>query len=269
MNTLVKLDIRHDDDSKTSAIVYIDAKVNGQDHKFVLDTGCGTTSLMLSKFSERLFKVGENESSGTIGTEVFDLVEVDQIELGPLVKRNCHVSRSNTLKIDKNLLGMDVLKSSSILLSYKRSELSFNERPSGLNLQSISPDPWGSQPYINIKFQDQDLKALWDTGAGITIVDINFIKKNPELFELVGESMGTDSTGNDIVTPNYKIKSLEISGHFFDSHEIAAIDMSHVNSKSGNPTYITLGFSTIRQADWFFDFRENGWTVTKFHGANY
>lgn len=264
-----KLDIQYDDESKKSAIVYVDARVNEQNHKFVLDTGCRTTSLMQSKFSEKLVRVGENVSSGAIGTEIFDLVEVDQIEFGPLVKKSCYVSRSKTPKIDKNLLGMDVLKGSSFVLSYKKSELNFNECYPGMNLENISPDPIGHQPYINIRFQGQELKVLWDTGAGITLVDINFIKKYPNMFELAGESMGTDSTGNSIVTSNYKIKPIEINGHLFDSHEIAAIDMSHVNSKSGNPAYLTLGFSTIRQADWFFDFGENKWSVVKFHGGSF
>jgi len=164
---------------------------------------------------------------------------------------------------------MDVLKESSIFLSYKKSLLDFKTHPSVENFESIQPDPRGNQPYINLKFEDQELKVLWDTGAGITIVDINFIKRFPEMFELVGQSVGTDSTGNKIVTPNYKIKSFDIDGHHFDSHDVAALDMSHINLKSSNPVYITLGFSTIRQADWFFDFKNNKWAVIEFYGAKY
>ncbi len=262
----IGLDIQYDDESKTSAIVYVCARLNQHECQFILDTGCRTSLLFLSDFSRGLVKIGENESSGLVGTESFDLVNIQEVEFGPILKHNVLFSRFNGHKIDKNLLGMDVLKGSSILLSYEKGELIFNERPSGLALEAIFPDPRGNQPYISIKCQGQELKALWDTGAGITIVDINFIKKNPDIFELIGESVGTDSTGNKVVTPNYKIKSLEINGHQFNAHEIAAIDKSHINSKSGNPVLITLGFSTIKQADWFFDFNENKWAVARFHG---
>jgi hypothetical protein len=42
---------------------------------------------------------------------------------------------------------------------------------------------------------DVTASAVWDTGASLTIVDMNFVQKHPECFQQAGQSSGTDSTG--------------------------------------------------------------------------
>lgn len=223
--------------------------------------------MCLNNFSKTFKKIGSRESSGTFGTEEFDLIEVEKFEFGNLKENNHIFSRANNPRIDKNLLGMDILGNRPVFFSYKGNEiiLDVDDVPKIKQFENIYPDPKGLQPYIPIKCGDHVLNALWDTGAGITIVDTNFIERNQDLFELVGESEGTDSTGEKMTTPNYKIKSLVIGGFSFAPHEVAAVDLFHVSSKSQNPISIGLGFSTIKQADWYFDFSKNLWAITKFH----
>lgn len=265
-NQLQKLEIEYDDESKVSANTLVQAKINGEAQQFILDTGCRTTSLYASEFSNQLPKVGSNESSGAVGTEVFDLVQIKEFEFGPIKKTGLAISRANSPLIHKNLLGMDILKGSRFLMSHKNQSLEFSPDLKFQKLEEIFPDPRGHQPFINIKLNDLPQKVLWDSGAGITLVDLAFVNSHPEFFKITGESTGTDSTGNQVVTPQYQVQSLEIAGQVFDPHEIAAIDMSHFKDKSGNPVNIVLGFSTLRQADWCMDFENNKWAISHFHG---
>lgn len=268
----VTLNIHFDDETEETGIVYTDAYLNDEKVTFVFDTGCRRSSLCSSKFSEKLERIDEEESSGAFGKSTYDLVKVDKFILESLEKKDLIFAKAREKKIDKNLLGMDILSEYSIFFSINEKKVIFD--PDTLTKEKLEPifpesGVLGRQPYIDIKCENIKVRALWDTGAGITIADISFIKQNPELFELSGETEGTDSTGTKMTTPTYQIKSLHIAGNTFKPHTIAAVDMSHVNSKSGrSPIHIVLGFNAIKQANWYFDFKNNLWGISKFIGLN-
>jgi hypothetical protein len=49
----------------------------------------------------------------------------------------------------------------------------------------------------------------------------------------------------------------------FGSHKVVAVDLSGVNSTLDYPMDLILGYPTIRQADWLFDFPARRWAVTR------
>ena len=48
----------------------------------------------------------------------------------------------------------------------------------------------------------------------------------------------------------------------FGPHQAVAVDLSRVNSTLEYPMDLILGYPTIRQADWLFDFPARRWTLT-------
>ena len=48
----------------------------------------------------------------------------------------------------------------------------------------------------------------------------------------------------------------------FGSHKAVAVDLAGVNSTLEYPMDLILGYPTIRQADWLFDFPARRWAVT-------
>jgi hypothetical protein len=108
--------------------------------------------------------------------------------------------------------------------------------------------------------------AVWDSGAGITVVDLNFVWKYPAFFEEAGYSFGTDSTGTQVKSPMFIMSTSVIGKTVFPPHKVAAVDLSEVNAHIEIPMDLILGYSTLKQADWLFDFPHRRWAIIKRHG---
>ncbi len=54
-----------------------------------------------------------------------------------------------------------------------------------------------------------------------------------------------------------------IGQRMFNRHKAVAVDLSPVNSTLEYPMDLILGYPTIRQADWPFDFPAKRWMPTK------
>lgn len=119
----------------------------------------------------------------------------------------------------------------------------------------------GSIPYVDVELNRRNVKAVWDTGASVTLVDVGFQKGNPDLFEVVGETEGTDSTDRRMTTLLYMMKSYRIAGVLFSSHPVVAGDLSGIRASASIPMDFILGYPTLRQAVWLFDFPRRKWQI--------
>ena len=116
--------------------------------------------------------------------------------------------------------------------------------------------------YLDVRWPGARGRACWDTGAGATVVDRGFWLAHPDLFEQVGVSAGTEASGDRAETPLLLMAGPVIGGRSFASHKAVAVDLSGVNSAADQPMDLILGYPTIRQADWLFDFPARRWTLT-------
>ncbi|MGI9004940.1 MAG: hypothetical protein ACR2FU_01850 [Streptosporangiaceae bacterium] len=67
-------------------------------------------------------------------------------------------------------------------------------------------------PYIELRWPGGSARACWDTGASATVVDVAFWRRHPGLFEEVGASAGTDSSGAQADTPLLRMAAPRIGG---------------------------------------------------------
>jgi hypothetical protein len=102
-------------------------------------------------------------------------------------------------------------------------------------------------------------RAVWDSGAGATVVNRAFLLAHPELFEETGTTSGTDTTGAEMETPLLRMAGPVIGGRQFGSHLVVAVDISGTNSTLRYPMDLIVGYPTIRQAEWLFDFPARRW----------
>ena len=117
--------------------------------------------------------------------------------------------------------------------------------------------------YVEVHWPDASGRACWDTGSGATIVDRGFWVGHPELFEQIGVSVGTDGNGEQAETPLLLMAESVIGQRMFNRHKAVAVDLSPVNSTLEYPMDLILGYPTMRQADWLFDFPAKRWMLTK------
>jgi len=260
----LKLIIKQDKEDIEAAEVLVDGFIDDNKYRFLLDTGAGSSSV---KYDEHTFKyksIKQQDTSGLFSTSKDDLIEITNIELGPISKKNFMITRMKANKQNvHNLIGMDLLKDycihfyfdkNSVMLFYKdKSEFIYPQENLTLGNKF--------HPYVDVHFENHISKAVWDTGAGMTIVDINFIENNPALFQEVYKSTGTDSNGNSMETPMCIMGTTTIGKCEFTPHKVAGVNLSHVNATTEIPMDMILGYSTLSKANWLFDFPNRKWAV--------
>lgn len=254
-----------DPEEPEAAEIYVEGSIGGRDYRFLLDTGAARSRLIFDDYSAGFALTEKNHSSGVFARVIEDLVTVPNIRVGPISRQDFSLVRLSREAGDaRNLAGMDLLKD-------YRCHFLFNE-----NRVLVDGDQEDNQvlndllmdrrfhPYVEVDFGITEAKAVWDTGAGITIVDLNFVKKFPALFEKIGASAGTDATGARMETPLFLMAETVIGKNPFPPLKAAGVNLGEVNASIEIPMDLILGYNTLVKADWYFDFPGRKWAISKF-----
>ena len=255
--------IKPDEEDVEAAEVLVDGTIDGHNYRFLLDTGAAKTRVVFDAYTSTFDCIEKNASSGVFAASNEDVIRVPIIELGPISKKDFPVVRMAENDPDStNLIGMDLLKDFCCHFLFDQNKVVVQDEPaSGLPFQELLLGK-KFHPYVDVQFGTFKARAVWDTGAGITIADINFIQKYPAFFQEVGQSQGTDSTGASMEAPLFMMVSTTIGSHEFAPHKVASVDLSQVNSTTEVPMDLILGYTTLRQANWLFDFPRKRWATS-------
>lgn len=257
----VPLIIEPDPDDPEFAAVLVDATVAGRPYRLMLDTGAARTQLNADEYTSALRPAGRHESSGALGGAASDpVVTIPGLAAGPLRVAGLDVARSD--RCLGNLLGMDVLGRFCCHFRLDAGLLGLDPPP-GAELSEQVVRGGRGHVYVQARWPGASGRACWDTGAGPTLVDLAFWQAHPALFEQVGVSAGTDASGERAETPLLVMAGPVIGGRAFARHKAVAVDLSAVNRSLDIPMDLILGYPTIRQADWLFDFPAGRWTLTR------
>jgi hypothetical protein len=262
----INLIIVPDPEEPEAAEIFVDGSIGGRGYRFLLDTGAARSRLILDDYSARFDSAEKNHSSGVFARASEDLITVPDIRVGPISSQDFSLVRlSRDAGDTRNLIGMDLLKDyrCHFLFNEKRVLVDGNQ-PESPALSDLLMDR-RFHPYVELDFGAIEAKAAWDTGAGITIVDLNFVKKYPALFEEIGESVGTDSTGTQMETPLFIMADTVIGENPFPPLKVAGVDLGAVNASIEIPMDLILGYNALVKADWYFDFPAMKWAIIKFN----
>lgn len=84
--------------------------------------------------------------------------------------------------------------------------------------------------YLDVAIGPETVSAVWDTGAGITVVDASLIARHPALFNEVEPTTGMDGARQTHQTRIYIMGSVEISGVSFEAQNVADADLRAANA---------------------------------------
>jgi gag-polyprotein putative aspartyl protease len=261
--TRIPLIVEPDRDDPECAEVKVDGSIAGRPYRFILDTGAARTHVVADDFTATLPMHGKHSSSGVFAAGSSLLVTLPELVVGPVV-----VLRVDAVLVDatqpgaQNLLGMDVLKGHCCHFRFDSETLVLDAALDVDGMRPLHMDD-GSHPYVEVSWPDVTAQCVWDSGAGITIVDHTFWQRHPNLFEAAGTSVGTDATGTQSETPTFVMAEAEIGGEHFARHRVAVVDLSRANATLDRPMDLILGYTTLRQADWLFDFPARRWAITR------
>lgn len=256
----VPLIIEPDAEDPDFAAVMVDATVAGRPYRLLLDTGAARTTLGADEYTSALRPAGEDASSAAFGSQATQpVVTVTDVVIGPLRIAELNVTRSG--RGAGQVLGMDVIGRNCCHFQLEAGLLGL-EAPPGVTAGCELELGRRGHIYLDVHWPGASGRACWDTGAGATVVDRGFWLAHPDLFEQVGASAGTDANGDRSETPLLLMTGPVIGDRAFARHKAVAVDLSGVNSAADQPMDLILGYPTIRQADWLFDFPARRWTLT-------
>lgn len=263
---VVDLTIQQDEEEPSAAEVLVQADVDGRPYTFLLDTGAARSSLRLNQHTQSYKAVASATSSGLFGPQSFDVIEVERLKLAGLELAGFQVHRQREASgYRHNLIGMDLLRQHRCLFLFDEGKLILDpDDPVQVEaqFQPLLMDDRG-HPYLQPRLGECEAFATWDSGAGVTVVDQGFIEANPNHFEKSGTSQGTDSSGASQPTPMYLMTGAVLGQFEFAAHRAAGVDLSHINRDLERPMDLVLGFTTLRLANWYFDFPQLQWAIVE------
>ncbi|MDB6041280.1 MAG: hypothetical protein JWM99_5121 [Verrucomicrobiales bacterium] len=228
-----------------------------------LDTGSAMTLLVSSEELSGKTNAGTFHFKGATGisqqgetiqihSAVLDSVEFENLKIGR-IRRDLQV---------QSALGID-------LLGRRPFSLNFRFKPS-LHLDPKAPRKLfttlevGAHHLFTVPLTigKVDSRALWDSGAGITVVDESFIHTHPENFKQTDDfETATDGTGGSIPVKTFRAKVIKIGHRTFRNSRVIATDLSVLRANGNPPVRAVIGFNLIRKCDWYFDAKQTKWSV--------
>jgi hypothetical protein len=253
--------IEPDQDDPDFAAVMVDGTIAGRPYRFMLDTGAARSQVEADEYTAALAPVGSYDSPGAFALETNPVITITDLVVGPLHAATLDVSRVPPIPSSmRNLLGMDVLQRHRCYFRFADAAVDLDAPGSYGAASDLQMDSRGHF-YLDVQWPGVTAHACWDSGSGPTIVDRDFWLAHPELFEETGTTVGTDSTGTQIETPTLLMAAPRIGQRPFSKHKAVAVDLTGANSTAGQHMDLILGYPTLRQADWLFDFPARRWML--------
>jgi hypothetical protein len=264
---MIPMAIQPDPEDPGCADVLVDATIAGRPYRLRLDTGAARTELVADDYLATLPSNGSHTSHGAFGgAETQDVITIPDLVIGQFAAAFTDVVRAAAAPGRSSLLGMDLLGLYCCEFRFDSEVLVLTGSPA---LQASLPLRLSERGhlYVDLSWSEVTATGCWDSGSGITVVDKGFAYSHPELFNEVGTSTGTDSTGTTIQTPTYAMTGPLIGGTQFGSSLVAVIDMTAMNQGLSNPVDLIVGYPLYRQANWLFDVPARRWSAPELVGA--
>ncbi len=252
----VALLVEPDDEVEDCGVLSVDGTVSGTPHRFVLDTGSPSTQIADPDGLVSGTVIEADTSGGLFGSvpveriDVFDLT-VPGLTSGPRIVARLRAGGDGA----RSLVGLDVLGAHALLLDGPAAALHTAEAGA---LAADLPLERGERGHCYLPVTlpgGRVVRALWDTGAGITVVDRELVTSHPELFGGAGSAKGIDANGTAMATEIRRMEAYRIADVPFAGHPVAVADLPERME-------MVIGVPTLRQAIWSMDLPSGRWAVS-------
>ncbi|WP_292529170.1 hypothetical protein [Methylocystis sp.] len=244
--------------------IYLPVRIGNVMGVMRLDTGASSTRVRLAPWNKDLPSVGKSISTGASGaTMQCDDVEAQKFEL--IADQGNNVARSK-YQITRcpagdgdDLLGLDFFNGARFSLDIDRRALVFfgeataSGRPKPF--RRLGPDQ--RLVGVDLRLGATASVGLFDSGAEVSAVDQQFIRKHKRLFVAVNAKAGASGVaGARIASKMYKIKSLDFGdGRVLRDLYAISYDFGGLRAALGADVSILIGYNVIKRFNWDFDFR--------------
>jgi len=255
--------IKQDKEVEDAAEILVDGVIDGRTYRFLFDTGANTTRVRNDDYINHFESYSSKDTYGVFSKMKNEQIIVPKLALGPIEKVDFQMYRYDKDSPAHNIIGMDFLQDHSYYFNFAENNVEVDKQ--GLEESEFFDLHVGNKeiPNVDVYMEDAKVNAIWDTGAGITVVDSRFVERYPKLFESLNIVQGTDSSGSSTETPMYMMQSVVIGNKLFPKLKVISIDLFSINSKLEKPMDIILGYNCLNKANWLFDFLNKKWAIVK------
>jgi hypothetical protein len=232
----------------------VDIEVDGTVVRAALDSGAPRTVLFDIPTSARA--AGTDQTSGAFGVGAVTDWEVGEIRLGSLRAGPLTVHHIDGSLDRHPVVGLDVLRVGSWQLDPGSRTLSTDV---SITMGSTLTTATNGHLLTEMRWPNAVASALWDTGAGITLIDRRFAAAHPHLFEPAGSTRATDLMGGQSDLDLAYVRDYEIDDVSFAGHIVAIADLPEIPEQID----AAIGFPTIVQARWTVDVRTQQWHIER------
>lgn len=245
--------------------VWLDAVVGDAPVRFRLDTGAARCTVPLLDSTRTLMATGVDPAVGLSGSGLGDdEVVLPRLQVGGLVLEDVPATRLAAGSPLSPLLGMTALGRFLCDFEFSAAQLKLDDQTgAGRREWFALTSHVGARPMVPVEFDGRVAPAAWDTGAGLSAVDVAFARANPHLFEPLRAARGVDSSGVEMPSQLCRMAACHIAQVAIAPSACAIVDFGPLNATLEQPISFVLGMPAIIQADWTFDFPRRRWTVRR------
>lgn len=248
-----------DRDDPEAFSLTLDAVVDGDPLTLTLDTGTPRTRLTRQPGAP----IATEHTQGVLGAARVGRA-VAEVALPGVPGQRLEIETvERDLPGARALLGLDYLSATTFGLSVVRRSLEIGTPPPhGAPVSTHLPS---EAPHLLVPLTTAEgsvFAAVFDTGAGITVLDSAFADEHPEWFSDHSSATGTDAAGHQVSTPVAHMHGTAIGDHPLQPHRVAFLDLRAQTAHLRQPLDVILGLPAIAQFDWWFDVEQRTWAVT-------
>ncbi len=261
----VRLRVANDPIDVEAIEVWVDGAIGDALVRFRLDTGAARCTVPMLPTTQALPVVGVDPAVGLSGTGLGDdEVVVPRLRMGDLVIDDVAATRLAAGSSPSPLLGMTALGRFRCDFRFGEQQLELDGRTARdegdwFDLSSLV----GAQPMVPVEFESFVASACWDTGAGLSAVDVGVARAHPHLFEPIRSARGVDSAGVEVPSELCRMAACRVGGIELYPSVCAVVDFGPLNAVIERPITFVLGMPAIVQADWTLDFPRHRWRVRR------
>lgn len=260
----IPLIVLPDPEDESCLQAWTDVIADGVALRLLLDTGTPRSAVPhVAPFATRprsITRGGRGAFGAPAGEEM--LIRADALRTGDLVTPELMVQLQPKGWRHPGLLGMDVLGSHRCDFHFDMPRIDLDgEEPSAATWFPLTSAP-RSTPTVQVQWDQTSLDAMWDTGAGATLVDESWASRYPDIVSMSpGTGRGTDVTGTEADHHWGTLAPCRIGGANFAEQKCAVVDLSPLSATLVRPLEVVLGLPLIAQASWCMDYPRRRWTL--------
>lgn len=230
---------------------------DGQLDRCLVDTGARST-FVKSHILPNSPSLGKVPTGGLLGIEqLADLIQTTEIKSNDWVKNNLTIRRVDKLPANC-ILGNDFFLQESLSIDYSKQSISTEAH---FNSETFDLKHYANQWFgFDIQANGKIIESLFDTGAGLTLVDEKFIEENPENFEFLQKIDITDATDSKAEASLYKMKSLKYGNWESKDILIIAYNFKWIHKELPS-VHLVIGHNIINQHHWYLNNLTKQWSV--------